>query len=751
MAEVQTALETMTAKSAALDAWQQQVLTEADTRCKIVDVILKDVLGWQEEAIRRESRTPDGAFQDYHLESNRNRLILEAKRTGPYFELPPGQSLRLRRDGMRLKSVPLFDALQQVAAYCRASACAVGVASNGTQFAVTRVYRPAGAGSGYDTIVFNGTAHILGLFELFWSMLSPDGDAEQTLKRVLAGSEFIRPAPQYSESLVDHIVMRDETMNRNPVDVTLAPIIQHYFTDLLGDDKRDVLRRGYVESGRQAQYGKQFDSLLEDVIPHSGDPIREIETTKKASPTMDEVLSLDLNEKSGPEGRVLLLVGGVGSGKTSFEHRYFEFLINSELRDKVVPVFLDFTKTSEGTDLGRFTDQQVKSLLEARDPQLAEWDALTQIYEKEISVQRKGVLAPVWESNRERYWELISEEMKSWLADFESHVSAVIRSLRLKRGKTVCVVFDNVDQLGQELQHEAIRVAFQKCGLWRCLGILTIREETYWRFRNSPPLDAYHRFTYHISSPRITNVLSRRLEIAKEDRGSLTVTLRSQAGIQVSGISVGEFLEIMVDSFLGEDQRNIILLEALSAGNVRLGLDMFSEFLLSGHTNTDEYIKAHLASGTYAVPFHHVFRSVALAERRYYDSSRSLIANLFSLEDDGFYSHFQKIRTLRYLNGCRHIEAPPGRGFVEVPRLYDAFAALMSDEEGLRRVLDPLLKHRLIEAANGYGAHGESADLVRITSAGNYYVDTLLNEFAYLDLTSIDTPIKSASAFASLN
>ena len=140
-------------------------------------------------------------------------------------------------------------------------------------------------------------------------------------------------------------------------------------------------------------------------------------------------------------------------------------------------------------------------------------------------------------------------------------------------------------------------------------------------------------------------------------------------------------------------------------------------------------------------------RSIAFAERRYYDSGRSLIENLFSVEDDGFYSHFQKIRILRYLESMRQLDAVPGRGFVDVDRLFNAFRAVVSDEEGVRRVLDPLLKHRLVEAANGYRVQGEAADLVRITSAGHYYLTTLIEEFVYLDLVCTDTPIKSSEWF----
>ena len=174
---------------------------------------------------------------------------------------------------------------------------------------------------------------------------------------------------------------------------------------------------------------------------------------------------------------------------------------------------------------------------------------------------------------------------------------------------------------------------------------------------------------------------------------------------------------------------------------------MFSTFLLSGHTNTDEYIATYINSSRYYVPFHHVIRSIAHGDRRYFDSAKSLIENLFAIEDDGFYSHFQKVRILRYLREMKNVDSAPGRGFVPIERIMASFASIVSDESGMRRILGSLLQHRLVEAANGYRVDGELADSVRITAAGHFYETSLVREFSYLDLVCMDTPIKSEAAF----
>jgi len=749
---ITTADESLAALNDAQDellAWCATDLNEADTRAKVLDRVFKDVLGWEETAVRRERRTTDGEYADYHFSCSSNRLIVEAKKTGVYFQMPAGISLRARRDGILSKSTSLYSALEQVVGYCKSEGIPVGVVANGLQLAVTLAYTPSGA-AGYDTLIFDGLHRILANYVLFWNLFSPMGSCEDQLRDILRSAEFIRLSPQYSRRVLDQVLVPDEVMDRNPVDVSLVPVIQHYFSELVGEDRTDLLEQAYVGSSRHTSYGKQLDALLADHVPSLGLPTQTVEISKQEAPAIDLALEQGIAEDQTPqEGTVLLFVGGVGAGKTTFAHRYFGFLIRSRLKASVLPVFIDFTGTTEyGEDLSDFVDSQVLAQLQSYDLfDLASWQTLQLIYETEIAALRRGLLQPYWQNDQARFWELVSDELRKWVDNKERHVARIIRYLRARHRKTVSVVFDNVDQLGQEFQHRALKLAFQKCRMWRSLGILAVREETYWRFRNSPPLDAYHRYAYHLAAPRIANVLSKRLAIARKERGAQSISIRSHRGLEFSQISLGEFLEILVGSFLGRDKRNMVLLEALSANDIRQALDMFATFLMSGHTNTDEYIKAYALQGSYKVPFHHLLRSIAFAERRYYDSTKSLIHNLFSIEDDGFYSHFQKLRILRYLDSARQIDAAPGRGHVDVGRLFQAFRGLVSDEEGMRRVIDPLLKNRLIEASNGYRVQGEAADQVRLTSAGHYYLTTLVEEFSYLDLVSTDTPVKSREWF----
>lgn len=71
------------------------LLNEAETRFKIIDTILSDVLKWPKDPISVE-KFINGNRGDYVLKGKNNKplLILESKKNGIYFELPNGASAR---------------------------------------------------------------------------------------------------------------------------------------------------------------------------------------------------------------------------------------------------------------------------------------------------------------------------------------------------------------------------------------------------------------------------------------------------------------------------------------------------------------------------------------------------------------------------------------------------------------------------------------------------------------------------------
>src|SRR5262249_49087456 len=79
---------------------------EADTRHKIIDRLLHEVLAWPHTAVACERNVAAG-YIDYVLADSAGRpaLVIEAKRSGKYFQLPRSVAKGSDLKRMRLKTL----------------------------------------------------------------------------------------------------------------------------------------------------------------------------------------------------------------------------------------------------------------------------------------------------------------------------------------------------------------------------------------------------------------------------------------------------------------------------------------------------------------------------------------------------------------------------------------------------------------------------------------------------------------------
>ena len=101
-------------------------------------------------------------------------------------------------------------------------------------------------------------------------------------------------------------------------------------------------------------------------------------------------------------------------------------------------------------------------------------------------------------------------------------------------------------------------------------------------------LTAYSIRAYHLSSPSFRDLIRLRLEFATNaaarlrEEGTLVGLSEND---HASADEILEFCNLLRNSVFNENYHIVRLLEAVSFGNMRLALDLFSTFLLSGATN----------------------------------------------------------------------------------------------------------------------------------------------------------------------
>jgi hypothetical protein len=193
----------------------------------------------------------------------------------------------------------------------------------------------------------------------------------------------------------------------------------------------------------------------------------------------------------------------------------------------------------------------------------------------------------------------------------------------------------------------------------------------------------------------------------------------------------------------------LLFLEQTSFPNIRLGLDKFNDFLISGHTKVEEY----MASDSYNIPIWEFVKSVALESNYYYNHSTSKIHNLFYPSTNNK-SHFTKIRLLKYL----YFEAENNafnECFVPVETILSLFVEAGYTRDIIIEELNLLVNYNLINCEN-FNSDTENKLFeidkfqVKITQGGIYYIKYLISSFNYLDIVLEDTLIFDESSYDKL-
>ena len=269
-------------------------------------------------------------------------------------------------------------------------------------------------------------------------------------------------------------------------------------------------------------------------------------------------------------------------------------------------------------------------------------------------------------------------------------------------------------------------------------------EETYLLSKRGGSLSAYQTMAFVIPPTSVVDIIERRLEyllINLAEKGTAQLLLPNISHLP----DVIKFAYLLRQSVLHNRGRRASF-ESLAMGNLRRAMEVFSEFIISGHTDADKMLSIYNQDHSYDIPLHEFIKSIGLGDQRYYQSNLSAILNLYSVGDESRPSHFTKWRLLEYLFFHRTRSSFAfGMGFIPTDTIKSEFRKIGTSEIDIVESLKLLGSHALVE--NDLYDFKTVSAAYRITPAGRYYMRFLAGRFSYLDLVLQDTPISDTSTF----
>ena len=702
------------------NSWQN--LTEADTRAKIIDPLFKDVLGWNERDISRESHVNCG-FLDYLFCIDKARkFVVEAKKEGEAFHVPASSSGReYSLSGTLMTDNKVKKAIEQVRQYCVDSGAKYAVVSNGNQFIIFEGFKENGDWRAEKCLIFHSPQDVRKNFYYFWNILSRKQVKDGSLRKYISKKSF---SFDYLFRPRDRMHAKNATLNRNQMSCFIQPFVEHTFWDMTEESKLDILDKCYVLRNQYSSVGDQINYQF-DRIPPFAEKYKTkdiLESAKNAGNFQSiyessERLMMSQNRK----GSLILLMGGVGSGKTTFIHHFFNFKLNNP--EKTVWFYVDFLETS--AKIENIEEHIYRSIIKKFIKKYSN------TFEKQIALFKINELKP----------------------DFQTIL--VLVTMIMSEGYSVSLILDNADQheyLTPKYQENVLSIAKYLTESLKTLTVLALREESFFKSTRSGVLTAFALPPLHISSPRFEDLVRYRLGyvldlLAKPD-SEIGKIVGEEIDLGTEKQIVQAFFEIVKFSFRSsrlQGKHILHFIDKVSCGDMRQALSFFRTFLLSGNTDVAEMLEieqsATLRNDHYEIPFHHVIKSIILQNSRLYSMDSSPIMNLFEFDPMKSDSHFLNIRVLDFLFNRQSQYSTYGRGFTDIDGIIQE-----SERAGINRMSidDSLIKmgdYGLIEFENQSKKGFYEANFVKITNTGIYYLKELSHNFKYLDLVWMDTPI----------
>lgn len=631
--------------------------------------------------------------------------------------------------------------------YCFNNGIEYAAVTNGQQWIIFRAVRTDGIHVGRGrVVVFKSLQDIRDRFVEFWTLLSKGSVDSNSLTRTFQPSDTM--ASQYKR-IADELHYYQERVSRNSLSADLEPLIAEYMGEITEEKSKEKLRDLFVKGPALADVLQAVEHRLTLALSNTLATANRVMQSRRVDDLKASIKKkIDAHIAIPSRGEVILLLGRVGSGKTTFVHHFLRIDLKDTL-EKHFLVTLDFRLLEKGRSVHSFFYDTLRTAL-SRNVLFTTLTAkhLRKVYAAEISELTKGPLAGLEKINKKRFEEKIVDFLMARYEDPEDYLTRTLRYLADKVGVRCVLVFDNVDQLEGALQQEIFTFAHSVAGRTHTLAMLTMWEETFLRSKLGGALSAYPTLAYTLPATSVVDIIDRRLQYMLEKLADGGVAKLLLPNRELAG-DVSDFITLVRQSIIHNKKRARFFLESIAMGNLRRAMEVFSLFLNSGHTDAGKMLSIHRRNEDYDIPLHEFIKSIGLGDQRFYQSNLSAILNLYSISDESHPSHFTKLRLLEFLYFHRTRSSFAfGVGFVSTESIRSEFGKIGTSETDIAESLRSLGSLALVEN-DVYDFQNISA-AYRITPAGRYYMRYLSGRFSYLDLVLQDTPISDREVFQTI-
>ncbi|NOR45110.1 MAG: hypothetical protein GQ534_05930 [Candidatus Delongbacteria bacterium] len=542
--------------------------------------------------------------------------------------------------------------------------------------------------------------------------------------------------------------VQDEELVENTYGRTLIFENRAIFDPETEDDRIEIVKNAYITSAKREQHIEPMYREIKKVkLPSHVNST--LVSTESPTEIVDK-LHRHINMKEVSYS-LMLLIGNVGSGKTTFV-RYFKEIVLSkdynQLSKKCEWIFVNMNPAPVNKEE---IYKWIKNII-VKDIKLAnpttnfnDLDIMKRLYKKDIKEFEEGI-GKIIIDDTNKYNSELYKVVSKCAQDEDKTLLAILSYLKEIKRKVPIIVLDNCDKRNRDEQLLMFEVAQWIKETYKSIIILPMRDSTYDNYKNEPPLDTVVKdLVYRIDPPDLLKVLQARLEyiyrIKKNERDSYTL----ENGIEViltNSEQIEYFKSILMVIRKNSWSRSIFY--SLSNRNIRGGIQLFEDFCRSGHINSEDFFLIR-TTDNHLIPQFKVMNALLRKNRKYFSDEKSNFINLFhSKYEDDFPDPFIRVDLLKWLKNNYTVNGPNLiQGFHKIDNIIKDLQAIGHDSIVLFREVKTLIKRGLIfsESQSSEVTHD---DLIKISPSGSIHLK-LLKNISYLGACSENVIYKNAT------
>jgi DNA-binding MarR family transcriptional regulator len=516
-----------------------------------------------------------------------------------------------------------------------------------------------------------------------------------------------------------------------------AGVLSEIFGEIIEEDA--LLEHCYCES-RSRKFDEAFIKAVTTGIPEA------VFCDSDINP--DDFLAeyLPKAELNNP----FLILGDVGTGKSTYIHHYFKITLKRLKLDEIIQgIIIDLRdRYIPPVELRRFIDEVIHNCLEKCSNFVEpSFELLNEIFADELR-SNYPVYSKLKELDKKEFEISVTKEILNLKQNRHLYNIARIKFLTEKLQQRIFIVIDNVDHYDRNYQIEVFNICRTLMQDYHTPFILTTRHYTFPIAYKHIGLSSFQPRFLNLSFPNTKKMLEKRVDylfklnfenkvIAKIKRDFIKMFIRGRVE-EVKITDLRERLNIILETLLTE--KIIEMLECLSNFDLRTLLKMVkialsSQFIYPPERETkDEHHKKY-------VRHYDFLKAVMQGNNFYYDPTKgeaTIIQNMFCIGDKTYEgNNLIKIRILQclYCFGDK----------VHINKVYEFMESVGYTKERVKKVIKNFLQLDLIESSfnEGYDLDRDNIQFLQLTTTGKYYLKELIKEPSYLDTVKFATYINA--------